>query len=62
MTRSNFASVLRRVHEHLIASVAAIAITTAMLVSVNAHAALPSSLTPSVTILVPSVTIEEVAG
>jgi hypothetical protein len=62
MTRSNFASVLRRAHEHLIASVAAIAITAAMLVSVNAHAATHSSLTPSVTILVPSVTIEEVAG
>jgi hypothetical protein len=62
MTRSNFAPLLRRAHEHLIASVAAIAITAAMLVSVNAHAATHSSLTPSVTILVPSVTIEEVAG
>jgi hypothetical protein len=62
MTRSNFASVLRRAHEHLIASVAAIAITAAMLVCVNAHAATPSSLTPSVTILVPSVTIELVDG
>ena len=62
MTRSNFAPMLRRVHERLIASVAAIAITAAMLVSVNAHAATHSSLTPSVTILVPSVTIELVDG
>jgi len=61
MTRSNFASMLRRAHEHLIASVAAIAVTAVMLVSVNAHAATSSSLTPSVTILVPTVTIELVA-
>jgi hypothetical protein len=62
MSRSSLAYLLHRAHEHLIASVAAIAITTVMLLSVNAHAATHGSLTPSVTILVPSVTIELVAG
>jgi hypothetical protein len=57
MTTSNFALVLRRAHEHLIASAAAIALTAILLVSVNAHAA-TRALTPSVTILVPTVTIE----
>lgn len=62
MSRSSLAYLLHRAHEHLIASVGAIAITAVMLLSVNAHASSNSSLTPSVTILVPSVTIELVAG
>jgi hypothetical protein len=62
MSRPSFASLLHRAHEHLIASLAALAITTAMLVSVNAHAAAHGSRSPSVTILIPSVTIEPVAG
>jgi hypothetical protein len=62
MSRSSFAYLLHRAHEHLIASVAAIAVTAAMLLSVNAHAATHAAPTPSVTILVPSVTIELVAG
>jgi uncharacterized protein (DUF2252 family) len=62
MTRSHFASMLRRAHEHLIASAAAVAITAIMLLSVNTHAAARVSVTPSVTILVPQVTIELVAG
>jgi hypothetical protein len=62
MSRSSFAHLLHRAHEHLIASVAAVAITAVMLLSVNAHAETRGSLTPSVTILVPSVTIEQVAG
>jgi len=60
MTSSNFALVLRRAHEHLIASVAAIALTAVLLVSVNANAT-THALTPSVTILVPTVTIEALA-
>jgi len=62
MSRSSLAYLLHRAHEHVIASVAAIAITAVMLLSVNAHAASRGSVTPSVTILVPSVTIELVAG
>jgi hypothetical protein len=62
MSRSSLAYLLHRAHEHLIASAAAVAITVGMLLSVNAHAATHASLTPSVTILVPSVTIEQVAG
>jgi hypothetical protein len=53
---------LHRAHEHVIASAAAVAVTVAMLLSVNAHAANHTSVTPSVTILVPTVTIEPVAG
>jgi len=50
MTRSSFALLLRRAHEHLIACAAAIAITAVMLVSVNARAAAHDTLSPSVTI------------
>jgi hypothetical protein len=62
MSRSSFAHLLHRAHEHLISVVAALAITAVMLLSVNAHAAAPSQVTPSVTILVPTVTIESVAS
>ena len=62
MNRSKFSYLLHRAHEHLIASVAAIAVTAVMLVSVNVHAATHSLLKPSVTILVPTVTIEVLAG
>jgi hypothetical protein len=60
MTRYNFALLLRRAHEHLIASCAAIALTAVMLLSVNAHAETQPAAKPSVTILVPTVTIEQV--
>jgi len=64
MSRPNYALMLRRAHEHLIASVAAVALTTLMVASVSAHAHARSqgSLKPTVTILVPTVTIEPVAG
>ena len=57
MTHFNYASVLRRAHEHLIASAAAIVLTAVLLASVSANAT-TRTLTPSVTILVPTVTIE----
>lgn len=64
MTRSNNVSVLRRAYESAISSVSALALTALMLVTVNAQAAAPRhetpSVTPSVTILVPTVTIEPV--
>jgi hypothetical protein len=64
MSRPNFVRLLRRAHEHLIASVGAVALTTLMLASVNAdaHTNGHAARTPSVTILVPTVTIEAVAG
>lgn len=62
MFRPKSVSLLRRAHEHLIASVAAIAVTAVMLMSVNTHAATRTVLKPSVTILVPTVTIEMVDG
>jgi hypothetical protein len=62
MSRPSLVRLMHRAHEHIIAGLAALAITAVMLVSVNAHAATRDSLTPSVTILVPSVTIETVAG
>jgi hypothetical protein len=58
MTRSNSAFMLRRAYEHLVAGVAAIALTALVLVSVETHAATARSVTPSVSILVPTVTIE----
>jgi len=60
MTRSNFDFVLRRASERVVASVGALALTTLMLMSVNTQAASPRGLKPSVTILVPTVTIEPV--
>ena len=60
MTRSNSVYMLRRAYQHLIAGVGALALTALMLVSVETHAATPQGLTPSVTILVPTVTIEAV--
>lgn len=67
MTRSNSVFLLRRAYEHVAASLGALAVTALMLASVNAQAANPqvestSAVTPSVTILVPSVTIEPVEG
>jgi hypothetical protein len=62
MSRPSLARVLRRAHEHILAGVAAVAITAVLLISVSAHAASRDTVTPSVTILVPSVTIETVAG
>jgi hypothetical protein len=58
MTRTNSSYLLRRACEHVTASVAALAITALLLVSVNAEAASQFSSKPSVTILVPTVTIE----
>ena len=60
MTRSNYGFVLRRASERVVASLGALALTALMLVSVNAHASAPRALKPSVTILVPTVTIEAV--
>lgn len=67
MTRSNSVFLLRRAYEHVVASLGALAVTALMLAGVNAQAALPqvesaNAVTPSVTILVPSVTIEPVEG
>jgi hypothetical protein len=67
MTRSNSAFLLRRAYQHLVASIGALAVTALMLASVNAQAANPEQtvtqgVTPSVTILVPSVTIEPMEG
>jgi hypothetical protein len=58
MTRTNSGFLLQRACEHFTASVAALAITALTLVSVNAEAASQFSAEPSVTILVPTVTIE----
>ena len=65
MTRSNISFLLRRAHEHFIASLGAVAVTAVMLMSIGAHAATHTttpSVTPSVTILVPTVTIELLTG
>jgi hypothetical protein len=67
MTRSNSVFLLRRVYEHVVASIGALAVTALMVASVNAQAANPpvetaSAAMPSVTILVPSVSIEPVEG
>jgi hypothetical protein len=60
MTRSNTVFMLRRAYEHFVAGVGAIALTALVLISVETHAASPRSVTPSVSILVPTVTIEAV--
>ena len=60
MTRSNSAYMLRRVYQALVAGAGALAVTTLVLFSVQTHAATPRTVTPSVTILVPSVSIEAV--
>lgn len=64
MTRSNSSAfMLRRAYEHFVSSVGAIAVTSLLLAGVNAQATqVPQtdSVTPSVTILVPTVTIETV--
>ena len=60
MTRSNTAYMLRRAYQHLVAGVAALALTSLVLFSVETHAATQRTLIPSVTILVPTVTIEAV--
>jgi hypothetical protein len=57
MTRTSSDFLLRRAYEHLTASAAAIALTALILMTVNAHAG-TRSLTPSVTIQVPTVEIE----
>ena len=67
MTRSNSVFMLRRAYEHVVASIGALAVTALMLASVDAQAAPPhvdaaASVTPTVTILVPSVSIEPVEG
>ena len=59
MTHSNY-FLLRRAYEHFVASVGALALTALLLVSVDARAATHHALKPSVTILVPTVTIETV--
>jgi hypothetical protein len=57
MTRTSSAFLLRRAYEHLSSGVAAVALTLLFLLTVNAHAG-NSMLTPSVSILVPTVEIE----
>ena len=60
MTRSySNEFMLRRAYESLVSSLGAIALTALLLVSVDARAA-TNALKPSVTILVPTVTIEAV--
>jgi hypothetical protein len=50
---------LRRAYQHLVSGVGAMALTALVLFSVETQAATPrTDLTPSVTILVPTVTIE----
>ena len=58
MTFSNYGFLLRRAYEHLTAGAGALLLTALLLVTLNARAAVPRDLTPSVTILVPTVTIE----
>lgn len=64
MTRSNSSEfMLRRAYERFVSSVGAIAVTSLLLAGVNAQATqVPqtASVKPSVTILVPTVTIEAV--
>jgi hypothetical protein len=57
MTRTSSAFLLRRAYEHATASLAAIVLTALAVMTVNAHAG-NRSLTPSVTIQVPTVEIE----
>jgi hypothetical protein len=57
MTRLSSAFLLRRAYEHVTASLAAIVLTALAVVTVNAHAG-NRTLTPSVTIQVPTVEIE----
>lgn len=59
MTRSNSVYMLRRAYQHLVSGVGALALTALVLFSVETQATTPrTDLTPSVTILVPTVTIE----
>ena len=66
MTRSNSSEfMLRRAYERFVSSLGAIAVTSLLLAGVNAQATANSATTystlkPSVTILVPTVTIEAV--
>jgi len=61
MTLEISAFLLRRAYEHLTAGAGALVLTTLLLVTLNtAHAAAPRDVTPSVSILVPTVTIEQV--
>jgi len=62
MTRLNLDFTLRRAYEHFTAGVGAIALTALLLLAVDARAATHRSLTPSVTILVPTVAIEVLDG
>ena len=60
MSRTSYSFLLRRVYESVTASAAAIAITVLAFGSVNAEAASFGAAKPSVTILIPTVTIEVV--
>jgi len=57
MNRLSSTFLLRRAYEHVTASLAAIVLTVLAVVAVNAHAG-NRTLTPSVTIQVPTVEIE----
>ena len=54
---SHIAFLLRRAYEHTVASVGALVLTALLLVTVDARAATPHSLKPSVTVLVPTVEV-----
>jgi hypothetical protein len=56
MTR-NISYLIRRAVERLVASIAAVALTAMLLVSVDARAATQRDLKPSVEVLVPTVTV-----
>jgi hypothetical protein len=58
MTRLSSAFLMRRAYEHLTASAAAIALTALFLMTVSANAGNRPLMTPSVSILVPTVEIE----
>jgi hypothetical protein len=61
MTLDTSAFLLRRAYEHLTAGAAALVLTALLLGALNtAHAATTRDVTPSVSILVPTVTIEAV--
>lgn len=61
MTHPNSVYLLRRAYEKVVATLGALAVTALVLASVDTQAATPrEDVTPSVSILVPTVTIEAV--
>jgi len=62
MTLEISAFLLRRAYEHLTAGAGAVVLTALLLVTLNTAHAATRDVTPSVSILVPTVTIEAVDG